>query len=179
MNEKLNQVSINGRMAYLIMCVEAYLVAKYPYRDWSLVAQRLWRATDMNWADWSEMYSSLIPDVLFQYTEYDPESFVDSISEEEYKQLKVLYSGITDGLEDDSSDELNRMLNLPFDMSMVYEGTVIGDGTESIAIIKEAVSILNTNGIQPPDLDKVTFSSASERNGWGNDFDGSFLSIIL
>ena len=33
MNNKLSAVSMNGRMAYVIMCVEAYLINKYPDRD--------------------------------------------------------------------------------------------------------------------------------------------------
>ena len=34
MNNKLSNVSMNGRMAYIIMCVEAYLKAIYPQKDW-------------------------------------------------------------------------------------------------------------------------------------------------
>lgn len=64
-------------------------------------------------------------------------------------------------------------------MAMVYEGSVIGDGKESIRIIEESESILKKNGISPPDYSKVLFSSSKELNGWGNVFDGRYLSIIL
>lgn len=30
---KFSEISMNGRMAYTIMCFEAYLIAKYPDRD--------------------------------------------------------------------------------------------------------------------------------------------------
>ena len=93
--------------------------------------------------------------------------------------MKNLYSGITKGNEDDPEDELNYMLNKPFQMAMIYEGTVIGDGQESYAIIEETEKVLICNGIALPDYTKVFFSSATELNGWGNDFDGEFLSIIL
>jgi hypothetical protein len=64
-------------------------------------------------------------------------------------------------------------------MAMVYEGTTIGDGHESLAIIDRAETILINQNIELPDYSKVLFSKSSERNGWGNNFDGSRLSIIL
>lgn len=83
------------------------------------------------------------------------------------------------GSEDDADDELNYLLNKPFEMAMVYEGTEIGDGEESFIIIKETERVLESNGIILPDVNAVSFSNSSERNGWGNYFDGSFLSVIL
>ncbi len=179
MNNKLSAVSMNGRMAYVIMCVEAYLINKYPDRDWSIISRKMWQATSMNWADWPDMFSSVIPDVLLQYPEYSAEEFGETLSKSEFSVLKELYDGITDGIEDDPSDELNYMLNKPFEMAMVYEGTVIGDGQESFGIIEKAERVLTQNGIALPDYTKVLFSSANELNGWGNDFDGEFLSVIL
>ena len=64
-------------------------------------------------------------------------------------------------------------------MAMVYEGTVIGDGKQSLKIIDNAENVLTSRGIALPDYTKVRFSSSAELNGWGNDFDGRFLSIIL
>ena len=84
MNNKLGAVSMNGRMAYVIMCVEAYLVNKYPDRDWSIISRKMWQATSMNWADWPDMFSSVIPDVLLQYPEYSSEDFGQTLSKHEY-----------------------------------------------------------------------------------------------
>lgn len=170
---------MNGRMAYVIMCVEAYLVGKYPDKDWSIISRKMWRATSMNWADWSDMFSSVIPDVLLQYPEYSPKNFDDTLSKQEYSTLNELYAGVTSGIEDDPSDELNYVLNKPFEMAMVYEGTVIGYGQESFKIIEKTERVLVNNGIDLPDYTKVLFSSAEELNGWGNDFNGEFLSTIL
>lgn len=179
MENKLSSVSMNGRMAYVIMCVEAYLKSKYPDRDWTLIAERMWQATSMNWSDWPNMYSVLIPDVLLQYDDYDKDDMSESISRQEYSTLRKLYEGITNGSEDDPSDELNYILNKPFEMAMVYEGTIIGDGHESFDIIDETESVLRKNDIPLPDYKSVSFSSESELNGWGNDFDGRQLSVIL
>ena len=170
---------MNGRMAYTIMCVEAFLKARYPEKDWTFVSEMMWKATSTNWGDWPEEFSAIIPDVLLQYEAYDREELGNCLTEESFTALKDLYSGITDGLEDDPSDELNYMLNKPYEMAMVYEGTVIGDGQDSFDIISDAEAVLKKHDIPLPDYKKVLFSSSNEKNGWGNDFDGKQLSIIL
>lgn len=54
-----------GRMAYVIMCVEKYLLNKYPNRNWKLFSEILWKSTSTDWAFWTDMYSAYIPDVLW------------------------------------------------------------------------------------------------------------------
>lgn len=179
MDKRFDSVSMNGRMAYVIMCVESFLVSKYPDKNWTIVSEQMWKATSENWGDWPEEYSSIIPDVFLQYEYFDEEDLGDSITETEFVMLKKLYDGVTEGLENDPSDEVNYMLNKPYEMAMVYEGTVIGDGKESIRIIDEVENILKKNDVPLPDYTKVQFSSSNELNGWGNDFDGTSLSIIL
>lgn len=179
MINKLSTVSMNGRMAYVIMCVETYFLKKYPERDWALIFRIMWKATSMNWADWSDMYSSVIPDVILQFDAYSSKEFGNTLSVEEFAKVKNLYFGITEGIEDDPNDEVNYMLNKPFEMAMVYEGTVIDDGKESFEIIEKTEQILICNGFDLPDYSKVLFSSVNEHNGWGNDFDGVFLSCLL
>jgi len=49
---------------------------------------------------------------------------------------------LTEGREDDDSDELNYMINKPVEIAMVYEGTGMGDGIESVEIIQKAERIL-------------------------------------
>ena len=152
---------------------------QYPDRDWTVIAEKMWQATNTNWADWPDMFICYIPDVLFKYQKYDNEDYGQYLTENEFFELKKFYAGITEGIEDDPNDPLNYMLNKPFEMSMVYEGTGIGDGHESFEIIDETESILINNGVELPDYRKVLFSSFDQRRGWGDDFDGRFLSIIL
>lgn len=179
MNDRFSGISMNGRMAYVIMCVEAYLINVYQDRDWKLVASAMWKATSNNWGDWTDLYCGFIPEVLFQYDKYDEDDLGSSYTEAEYNRLKDLYSGITEGREDDPADELNYVLNKPFEMAMVYEGTGIGDGSESIEIIECIEDVLANHQIALPEQNKISFSSIEELNGWGNDFDGVFLSVIL
>ncbi|MDO5295544.1 MAG: hypothetical protein Q4F00_02730 [bacterium] len=179
MFHKLAQVSMNGRMAYTIMCVEAFLVNQYPDRDWHLIAEKMWAATTTNWGDWPDMYCCYLPEIILPEQDYDRKYFGPYMTQQEFEQLKAFYSGITEGREDDPTDEVNYMLNKPFEMAMVYEGTCIGDGHESFEIIDEAEKVLKDHHIALPDHNLVKFSPSSEFNGWGNDFDGTHLSIIL
>ena len=179
MDTRFKDVSMNGRMAYVIMCAEAFVASEYPDRDWTFLSRKMWKATSMNWGDWAAEYSTYIPDVFLQYDAYDCKELGPYLTEEEFSELRSLYSGITDGTEDDPADEVNYMLNKPFEIAMVYEGTVIGDGKESEEIIAGAENILTKHGISLPDYTKVLFSSRDELNGWGYDFDGRFLSVIL
>ncbi len=45
---RFETISMNGRMAYLIMCVENFLATKYPEKDWSFVSDIMWKATSTN-----------------------------------------------------------------------------------------------------------------------------------
>ena len=179
MTNRFNNVSMIGKLAYVNMCVEKYLVNMYPDRDWSPISEILWKATSMNWADWTELYSCYIPDVILQYPSYDSDDLGDCITEDSYYLILSLFSGITSGEENDPNDYLNILLNKPHEMAMVYEGTEIGDGHEALSIIRETEAVLNKHKIELPDYHKVLFSKSSERNGWGTTFDGEFLSIIL
>lgn len=138
----------------------------------------MWKATSQNWADWQYEYCEIIPDFILSTDGYDSEEY-EYISEAEYHILLGLYNGITSGNEDDISDVVNYMLNKPYEMSMVYEGTAIGDGKDSIEIIENTESILLKNNIALPDSSLLYFSPFSQKNGWGNDFEGEKLSVIL
>ena len=81
------------------------------------MSSRMWKATCANWGDWPEEYSTVIPDVLLQHDEYDSEDLGEYLREDEFVFLKSLYSGITEGIEDDPADEVNYMLNKPYKMA--------------------------------------------------------------
>ncbi len=170
---------MNGRMAYIIMCVEAFLITKYPDRDWTFLAERMWEATNHDWAYWPDMFNYLLPEVFCLFEAYDYDELNKYMTEKDFYDVKALFAGITEGVEDDPEDILNCLIMKPFEMGMVYEGTGIGDGHESFEIIDETESILINNGVELPDYRKVLFSSFDQRRGWGDDFDGRFLSVIL
>ena len=178
MKQGLENISMNGRMAYVIMCVEAWLKSSYPERDWTIVAEALWKATEMNWGEWVELYAGYIPHVLFSYDKYSAD-LAESFPEETYMVLKELYAGISSGVEDNPEDALDYMLTKPHEMARVYEGTGFGDGHESLEIIEETEKMLLKKQIPLPDYHKLSFSRYDQLHGWGENFDGRFLSVIL
>ena len=75
---------------------------------------------------------------------------------------------------------MNDLLTIPTEIATIYAYTSIpGKGQESIKLVEKAITILKTNNIQPPDINEIEFCSFSEKNGWGEQFDGSKLSNIL
>ncbi|ORX82071.1 hypothetical protein BCR32DRAFT_4648 [Anaeromyces robustus] len=178
MNTDFNTISMVGRMAYVIMCVERFLVAVYPEKDWKLIAKKMWKATSHNWGDWPIEFYEIFPEFIFSTNGYNSEEY-EYISEDEYHIVLDLYNDITSESKNDMFDTLKYILKQPFEMAMVYEGTVIGDGKESIKIIENSESVLLKNNIALPDGNCLKFSSFSQRNGWGDDFEGEKLSIIL
>jgi len=83
----LEGVSMNGRMAYAIMCLESYVLAKYPDRDWKAVFEKLWEATgDVYWDTWSCWVNDMLPECLFEFPSYQESDF-SKLDEKTYDKL--------------------------------------------------------------------------------------------
>ena len=63
--KNFNEISMNGRMAYLILCVERYVKTKYPDKDWSVLSQWMWDSTSEYWDEWDSKFMEIIPEFLF------------------------------------------------------------------------------------------------------------------
>ncbi|WP_026653684.1 hypothetical protein [Butyrivibrio proteoclasticus] len=177
--EQLSNISMNGRMAYSIMCIENYLLSKYSDRDWSLLAKKMWAATNMPWDEWDERFMEVIPKYLFEFNNYQEAGF-EFISEDEYHQFVSLYNGITDGSTEDISDPVNYMLLCLHQIQDIYAYTNIpGNGDECLNIVEKMTAILAKEHIDLPPIDQIRFSSFDQRHGWGDYFEGEYLSIIL
>ena len=177
--DNLKNISMNGRMAYSILCVEKYLLSKYPGRDWRMLSTKMWDVTNTPWDDWSERFMEVIPQYLFEFDNYEDSDF-EFLSMEEYQQFKNLYSGITDGLCEDATDPVNFILMGLYRLEEVYAYTSIpGIGEESLRIVNQIVSTVQNEGVEIPDIDIVAFSSFEQKSGWGDFFDDKHLSLIL
>ena len=177
--EKIQKVSMNGRMAYIVLCVEKYLITKYPEKDWSILSEKMWPVTSEAWDEWIESFIEIIPQYLFEFESYEDSDF-EELTKEEYLSFVELYRGVSEGKYEDSSDKLGVLLSLLKDLEEVYCYTSIpGVGEESIDIVACACEMLESEGIGLPDIEKVDFSLFSEKNGWGNTFNGRKLSLIL
>ena len=43
MTDELKNISLTGRLCYLFMCIEKFLVSCYPDRDWTPAAKKCWQ----------------------------------------------------------------------------------------------------------------------------------------
>lgn len=172
MTNSFENISLRGRMAYVIMCAERYALAKKPNAEWQPVFKDLWSITeDIMWDDWSDRVMDLLPEYIYELEAYDPDEF-SWLDEEGFKQLKKLY--------DDMGDAWSAILRNLVDMEEIYAYTSIpGTGSESIALAEEAIKLVRNCGIDVPDVEQVAFTSFDDNGGRGNPFDAKSLSLIL
>jgi len=173
MNKKdFNNISMNGRLAYQLMCVERYLLAKYPNKDFSKLMKLFWQVTNgMYWDTFSDYVMDLEPSNFFEYDTYEEQDWL-RLSKSEYDELVFCMR--------DLNSEIDKLFETLKDQTFVYSYTVIPKDTkESINIIFDTIDILKKEKIDLPDIKYVNFSTIDQRNGWGNYFDGTKLSIIL
>ena len=173
MNKKdFNNISMNGRLAYQLMCVERYLLKKYPDIDFKPIFEIFWQVTNgMYWDTFSEYVIDFEPNKFLEFEKFEDQGWC-VITKDLYDTVKPIISKLGDDV-----DDLFETLK---DQTFVYAYTVVPKNTsESIDIIFDAIEFLKKENIELPDIKQVEFSTIDQRNGWGNHFDGTKLSIIL
>lgn len=168
LTEKLMSISVAGRIAFIIMCIEKYLVVKYPEKDWSPLAEEMWRFSDSCWDEWLYSFTDLLPEYIDEYS-----NFEEYNGKYSYDTFVNLYADI--------NNDVNELLVLLTEFMELYMYTCVCEFTESEfpEVIEEVVGYLTKNNIPVPDVEKVSFSEFRQRHGFGDKFDGRYLSIIL
>ena len=165
MDKRFENITMTGRMCYIFMCMERYLLSLYPDRDWTLVAKKMWQWPAAScWHDdeW-DAYISIMSELVM--TGYRTEGYgtvqdyIDAsfhgITREEYEQAVALYTGLTDG---NPEDEICRLFDIPCMMVNVCDGydynVEVGD-KQTVGAINEIEGILKKHGIPLPDISFV------------------------
>ncbi len=170
-NSIFNEVSMNGRMAYLVLCVEKYLTTLFPEKDWRVLSEWMWKVTSLYWDEWDDKFIEIIPEYLFEFDTYADSDF-ELLTEEDYEYFTHLFTNMP--------EDFNKLMINLHEMQKVYCYTSIpGIGSDSIRIIEKTCDILKSNNICEPDASIVLFSKFTEKDGWGEQFDGTHLSLIL
>lgn len=171
---------MTGRLCYLFMCIEQYLVTCYPDRDWTPVAKRCWQWTKGYWNEGWDNYAPVVPEFLFEYDGYEEVnrlSFDGMLSEEDYWELIHLFSGLE---VNHAENELNQVLMLPIEFGNECECTDFEQASRStMAIFFKMQHILARHGISLPDISRVWHMRPDQKNGWGEFTDSEYLSVIL
>lgn len=178
--ENFKYISLTGRLCYLFMCIEAYLVTCYPDRDWTPVAERCWQWTSIYWDEGADVYGQVVPEYLFEFDNYEEtnqRAFDGTLSKKDYQTLVSLYADITNG---DSEDEINQILRLPIDFANECESTNFCSADEpTLMIIYKMQQFLSLHNISFPNVCKISHLSMEQKNGWGDFMDSKYLSIII
>lgn len=167
-----SNISIRGRVAYAIMCFERYVLAAYPERNWKRVDDFMWKiCDDSDFIDNTEYrYVEIVPECLLQFPDYESSDF-DYLTEEEYNYYISIIP---------NDDDLNTIMMSVYDIAMDYAYTSIPKSAPyTLEELEKTISVLEKAGIDLPDVSSVQKYTFSESDGWGNMFDGRYLSIIL
>lgn len=166
-----SDISLNGRIAYAIMCAERYALAKYPEKDWTPLFTWMWKCTSDYFDEWYYRFMEILPEYLYEFDNYKDAQF-EYLSEKDYNYYAAFLKDIDKNME--------KLIVIPTEIAMVYSYMPIPEeGKESIKLVYAAIKILKDNKIKLPDPSAVEFSKFSEKNGWGNPFEGKALSIII
>lgn len=182
-------ITMTGKICYIFMCIEKYLVDKYPEKNWTPVAKHMWQWTEHWWDEAWDNYSEIVPEYIMEFDTFEEtniRAFEGKLSLDTYNEVKALYEGITDGK---GEDELSDVLRIPIDFGNECEGTSVNAAEPYVAELIESIeSILIKNNIQLPDkavlkhfeYDRGKKSGLEEKEpGWGDFENTEYLSIIL
>ncbi len=171
MNFDFSGISLSGRIAYTIMCAERYALAKYPEKNWKPLFTWMWKCTSDYFDEWYYRFMEILPEYLYEFDNYKDAQF-EYLSEQDYNYYSDFLKDI--------DKNMKKLMVIPTKIAMVYSYMSIPEeGKESIKLVCSAAKILKDNNIELPDPTAVSFSKFTEKNGWGNPFDGKKLSIII
>ena len=96
-------ISLNGRVAYGISCLEnTLLYLNYNVEDWKIVLEYLWEFTNIEFLDdWSSKVVEIIPSHFLEFRTYEEHDF-EYLDKNSFQYLYNLYQDI---------DEKNRLYN--------------------------------------------------------------------
>jgi hypothetical protein len=156
-------ISISGRLAFGVKCLEQYLIEKNILNKWlDKLINLMWEFTiSEDLSEWDNKISDLDPSNILDTHPDNKASDYKSLTEPEFNELKNYYSNI--------DNDLLLLIDLIIDVGTtdLYGAT----GKYSKNTLDSTMRIYNfasekINKI--PEIDKFKISQFSERNGWGN-----------
>lgn len=171
--EDFKMISIRGRVAYSIRCLENVLIQYKCNTDkWIFILEKLWSYTDIDFFDdWHYCMAELIPESVLESEDYQPDDF-DFITESQFKEAYQLYS-TTEGVIKDT-------INMIFDIGISeFYGRLENYGQKTLVNLERLLVYLKTKAIALPDIDNFRKLSYEIANGWGDKFSGKEYSSIL
>ena len=169
--ESLKNISIRGRMAYLI-CLFENLLLHYNCNkeEWGWILEKLWSYTKLQYLDaWMYELAEYMPNSILEDTTMEDAEY---ITEKEYKYLYNLYSN--------SNQEILCFLKIIFECGTCELYSKLYDySPDTLKKIEQAMDIIEKNNIDSVDVKSFEKYSFSECDGWGNCFENKQLSKFI
>ena len=175
-----SNINMHGRVCYLIMCIEKYLVNLWPEKDWSVVSEHLWSWVSLE--DWSvarELSDMVVPAFILEKPDYEQTNaeYDGKLPKDLYDKLLDLFAGITSG---DPDDEINTVIGSLGEFGNCCEGTSFSGADQAVTeLLDQIIGILEQHSIALPDIEFLSDKSLNGHDGWGDPFDGKAYSIIM
>ncbi|MBD5159121.1 MAG: hypothetical protein HDT23_02605 [Ruminococcus sp.] len=136
MNEKLKNMSVEGRIKFTILCIEKYLSMKYPSKDWKPLFSVMEKLNNTYWDE-----------SLYSFTDIMPECIVKTSYRPDYDIFMELYNDT----ENDVS-ELLESLEMIVEL-FIYTSMYDFNNNESVKIIENIINkYFIENNISIPEL---------------------------
>lgn len=155
-------ISIRGRVAYGISCLNTYLNTIYPDKDFSSLMDMACKITeDGNYIDVSTLaFMEIIPQYLYEFDNYKDAEF-EYISEDQYNSFVSLIP------KDDSN--LNSIMLAIHETAYAYcYVSVEKNAPDTYPHLESLISIMNKLSLPLPDISLFKKYSFEESGGWGN-----------
>ena len=187
--KEFRNITLTGEICYLFMCIERYLIDRFPECDWTTVSKRMWQWSTNWWDKAWDIYSQVVPEFILEFDTYEKTNecgYDGALNEEDYIEITSLLLKATGGKR---NDELYRVLYLPAEFGNECEGTGAEAAKQSVvSIIEEIESILERYNIALPDkalLKHFEYDSnkpavsGEPDPAWGGFENTEYLSIVL
>lgn len=161
-NKTIKTISIRGRIAYTIKCLQTFVDAKYSDIDFKSVINMACSITDnSDYIDESAMaYMEIIPEYLYEFDSY-PDAEFEYISEEQFNHFRNI-------IPSDDVD-LNTIMKSIYNIAMEYSYESMEPGApRTLSYIQSVKKILDKNKLPLPDIAFFSKFSFSENDGWGS-----------
>lgn len=157
-------ISIWGRIAYGICCLENYIVSlNYPKDGWRIVFNKLWTFDKTEYYDeWFYEITEYLPECILEFENYDSTSKWGYMDEITFYKLYELYS---------KTREINAINDI---MKLIHEicstelyTTAIPPANSSLSLIKDLLIKVQGLNILIPDVKLFLEFSINQNNCWG------------
>ena len=168
--EEFENISIRGRMAYLLCSFENLLLHfGCNKEEWKFVLEKLWTYTTIEYLDdWMYEIAEYMPNSILTDTMEDAEY----ITKSEFSKLYRLYIN--------TNKEIKLFLENIFECGTCELYSRLCDNSPiTLNLIEQAINILKRNEINLVNISIFKKYTYKECSGWGNCFEGRQLSKIV